>query len=110
MRTHLCIGLLFFAAACGGNSSSPFGAPDQASPDGVDSKEDGLSSARTDKRVPELGGDPTIALDSKVSMADGLKLAAASYGPTIEAKFELDDAGKLSLSIYPVGKGIATDA
>src|SRR5262249_11711419 len=31
-------------------------------------------------------------------------------GSTIEAKFELDDAGKLSLSIYTVGKGIDKDA
>ena len=34
----------------------------------------------------------------------------AKYGPVIEAKFELDDSGALSLSVYPVTKGIRTNA
>jgi hypothetical protein len=43
-------------------------------------------------------------------MSDALRGVAAAHGSAIEAKYELDDAGKLSLSIYPVGKGIDVNA
>ena len=70
----------------------------------------GPGSAATDTRVPELGADVSIVRTSKISMADALARAEASFGDLIEAKFELGDDGKLSLSIYPVGKGIKLDS
>ena len=42
-------------------------------------------------------------------MSAALRAVEATHGPSIEAKFELDHDGKLSLSIYPVGKGIDVD-
>jgi len=53
----------------------------------------------SDQREPELAS-PTDVLASKIAMADGLAQAAQT-GPVIEAKFEPDDSGNLSLSIYP---------
>ena len=61
----------------------------------------------TDQRTPELK-DPKDILASKLAMSDGLAQAAMT-GPVIEAKFEPDDSGKLSLSIYPV-KSLALDS
>jgi hypothetical protein len=69
----------------------------------------GPGSAATDARVPELGDDISIVLRSQIRMSDALGMVEAQKGPVIEAKFELDDAGKLSLSIYPVGNGLAAD-
>jgi hypothetical protein len=43
-------------------------------------------------------------------MADALAQVEAANGGIIEAKFELGDDGKLSLSIYPVGQGLDVDA
>jgi hypothetical protein len=63
----------------------------------------------TDARVPELGADLSVLRTSRISMADALRQIEPIHGPTIETKFELDDAGKLSLSIYPV-KSLAADA
>src|SRR5438046_1986384 len=42
-------------------------------------------------------------------MAQGLAIAAQK-GAVIEAKFELDHDGKLSLSTYPLGKAFSVDA
>lgn len=61
----------------------------------------------TDQREPELKS-PTDMLASKTSMAQGLAQAAQT-GPVIEAKFEPDDSGKLSLSIYPA-KSLSLDS
>jgi hypothetical protein len=78
---------------------------------GLDEIGPGPGDGATDARVPELGDDLTIVRQSKVSMADALAQMEAQNGPAIEAKFELADDGKsLSLSIYPVGKGLALDA
>ncbi len=63
----------------------------------------------TDARVPELAS-PKDALASKISMADAAAQVEASTGTLIESKFEPDDSGKLSLSLYPVGKPITVDA
>jgi len=54
----------------------------------------------TDQRQPELK-DPRDVEKSAISMSQGLAQAAKT-GPVIEAKFEPDDSGNLSLSIYPV--------
>ena len=70
----------------------------------------GPGAGATDARVPELGNDLTIVRQSRISMADALRQIQPQYGPAIEAKFELDDAGKLSLSIYPTGHGIGLDS
>ncbi len=64
----------------------------------------------TDQRAPELGTDLAVLLTSKITMLQGLDQAEQKYGTAIEAKFELDDQKKLSLSVYPVGGGIDTDA
>jgi hypothetical protein len=44
---------------------------------------------------------------SKMSLADGIQQAAKSDGAPISAKFEFDDHGKLSLSVYTTEKGLA---
>jgi hypothetical protein len=71
---------------------------------------DGPGDAATDARTPELGDDLGILRTSRITMAQALAQMERQHGPAIEAKFELDDSGKLSLSIYPVGKGIDVDA
>lgn len=88
------------------DGNGPTGAPPQTPVDlGT-----GPGAAATDKRVPELGANLAVLATAKVTMAQGLESTEAKYGPAIEAKFELDDKQKLSLSIYPVGSGITTDA
>ncbi len=67
-------------------------------------------NAATDARKPELGSNPAVAKQSKIKMADAIKQATKANGPIIEAKFELDDNKNLSLSLYPVGKGLKMDA
>jgi len=69
-----------------------------------------------------LGGQHALAADkdqgallkalpqAKVSMVDGLRQATKSPEVPISAKFELDDKGKLSLSVYTAGKGLDVDA
>jgi hypothetical protein len=44
---------------------------------------------------------------SKLSLTDGIRQAAKSQGAPISAKFEFDDHGKLSLSVYTAEKGVA---
>lgn len=70
----------------------------------------GPGAKATDQRSPELGSDLSVLNSAKIKMCDALADAEAKHGATIEAKYELGDDGKLSLSIYPVGKGIATDS
>lgn len=64
----------------------------------------------TDQRTPELGNDLNVLKTAKIKMSAALAEAEEHHGPTIEAKYEIGDDGKLALSIYPVGKGIATDS
>lgn len=47
---------------------------------------------------------------SKLTLIDGLRQSTKSPETPISAKFELDDKGKLSLSVYTVEKGLSTDA
>jgi hypothetical protein len=103
MRRTLCLSFLFLAAACGSSSTSPF-APAASVADGKNDAD------RTDQRVPELGNDPSIVLQSEIAMSAAVAQSEAANGPTIEAKFELGDDGKLSLSIYPAKNGLDTDA
>src|SRR5689334_17664342 len=67
------------------------------------------SDCASDSRRPELGDDLLVMRQSKITMAQGLA-AAGAQGPIIEAKFELGDDGKLSLSTYPAGKSLAFDS
>lgn len=47
----------------------------------------------------------------KKSLADGIKQASAKAPETaISAKFELDDKGAISLSVYTAGNGLGVDA
>lgn len=79
-------------------------------PGGLKSIGAGPGADATDDRTPELGSDLAVVKTSKTTMAQALAQSEAKYGPAIEAKFEIGDDGKLSLSIYPVGKGIKVDA
>jgi hypothetical protein len=112
MRLHFSIvGTLLCAAACSGTTtaaSGPFVTLSAGKADGRGVV--GPGDDATDQRVPELGGDPRIVRASKISLGAGVRQVEAAFGRTIEAKFELDDAGALSLSIYPVGKSITLDA
>ncbi|HEX7702787.1 MAG TPA: hypothetical protein VF403_18735 [Kofleriaceae bacterium] len=63
----------------------------------------------TDARQPELA-HARDALASKISMADAAKQVEAATGTVIECKFEPDDQGNLSLSLYPLGKAVTVDA
>ncbi len=60
------------------------------------------------------GEDYTVLLKvlshSKHSLADGIRQATKSTEVPISAKFELDDNGKLSLSVYTAENGLTTDA
>lgn len=47
---------------------------------------------------------------SKHKLADGIRQAAKSSEVPISAKFELDDKGQLSLSVYTAEKGLTSDA
>jgi hypothetical protein len=47
---------------------------------------------------------------SKITLAEGIQQAAKSPETAISAKFEFDDNGKLSLSVYTAEKGLAVDA
>ena len=51
-----------------------------------------------------------VLQQSKVSLCEGLRQAVKGAEAPISAKFELDDKGKLSLSIYTAEKGLAVDS
>ncbi len=51
-----------------------------------------------------------VLSNSKHSLADGIRQASKSTEVPISAKFELDDNGKLSLSVYTAENGLTTDA
>jgi hypothetical protein len=69
----------------------------------------GPGAGATDTRVPKLGTDVTVMRQSRIKMSTALKQVLKSYPLVIEAKFELDDNNRLSLSIYPTSKGKAVD-
>jgi hypothetical protein len=76
----------------------------------ADSLGAGPDVGATDARTPELGQALSILTTSGVRMASALAAMEAVHGPTIEAKFEIGNAGTLSLRMYSVGQGIETDA
>jgi hypothetical protein len=61
------------------------------------------------QRTPDAKAVPLLGT-AKISLLQGINKVQANYGPVIEAKFELDDSGALSLSVYPVTKGLRTNA
>jgi hypothetical protein len=61
------------------------------------------------KRTPDAGAIPLLDT-ARVTLLQGIQQVQAKYGPVIEAKFELDDSGALSLSVYPATKGLRTNA
>jgi hypothetical protein len=95
------VAVAMVAAGCAKSTKPPKAAP-------VTTPEVGPGAAATDKRAPEV---PKLSIlkQAKGTMLDGLAQAESKYGPAIEAKYELDDKGKLSLSIYP-NKHIELDA
>ena len=62
-------------------------------------------AAENEKDIALLKVLPT----SKISLSEGIVQAAKGTATAISAKFELDDSGKLSLSIYIAEEGIAKD-
>jgi hypothetical protein len=70
----------------------------------------GPGAGATDVRVPELGGDPTIVRTARIDMRTGIQQVLATYPAVVEAKYEIGDDGKLSLSIYPVQQLLNIDA
>jgi hypothetical protein len=105
----LCTSILVLASGCkdSDNDGDDNGTSDvKANPNPASV---GPGADATDTRVPELGPDVSIVKQAKVTMADGFAKAKASGG-LIEAKYEVGSDGKLSLSIYPAGKGLTTDA
>jgi len=98
MTTKLLALLLASTSLLGCTDGDNDVGPDQVAKDGPD-----------DGRSPELGGKPSTVFASNISMADALAQAAGT-GPVIEAKFELDDSGALSLSTYPIGAALELDS
>jgi len=70
----------------------------------------GPGAGATDPRTPELNGDPTIVRTSQIKMSDALRQMLAKYPAVVEAKFEIGDDSKLSLSIYTTGSPATLDA
>jgi len=66
-------------------------------------------AAGAPSRTPDAKAVPMLG-QAKITLVDGIKQVEAKYGPAIEAKFELDDSGALSLSVYPAAKGLKYDA
>jgi hypothetical protein len=69
-----------------------------------------LSTAQEEEPSEEYGSLLKVLSQSKHSLADGIRQATTSTEVPISAKFELDDNGKLSLSVYTAERGLATDA
>src|SRR5262245_35581412 len=102
LRSLAVLSLLALGAGCSAETGS----------EDVDSSSDelrGPGAFASDKRVPELGNDLTVLAQSNVTLAQGIT-EAEKTGAVIEAKFELDDAKKLSLSLYPVSQAPSVDA
>jgi hypothetical protein len=70
----------------------------------------GALSLQVGAQENEYGALLKVLPNSKHQLADGIRQATKSTEVPISAKFELDDNGKLSLSIYTAEKGLASDA
>jgi hypothetical protein len=70
----------------------------------------GPGPGATDARVPELGPDPSVVRAARIKMSAAIRQTLETYPGVIEAKYELDHDGNLSLSIYPVEEDLSIDA
>ena len=66
--------------------------------------------ARAQEKENEYAALLKVLSNSKHSLADGIRQATKSTEVPISAKFELDDNGKLSLSVYTAENGLNIDA
>src|SRR5207245_6625453 len=66
--------------------------------------------AMAQEKENEYGALLKVLSNSKHSLADGIRQVVKSTEVPISAKFELDDNGKLSLSVYTAENGLTTDA
>lgn len=57
--------------------------------------------------------DPKVIIPllsaSKLSLVEGIELAQKSHGPATSAKFEVNDEGKLVLSVYTIPEGFGVE-
>jgi len=69
-----------------------------------------LSTAQEREPAEDYGTLLKVLSQSKHSLAEGIRQTTKSTEVPISAKFELDDNGKLSLSVYTAEKGLTADA
>ena len=69
-----------------------------------------ISTAQEKEPEGDYGPLLKVLPQSKHTLADGIRQATNSTEVPISAKFELDDSGKLSLSVYTAEKGLPTNA
>ena len=69
-----------------------------------------ISSAQEKESEGDYGPLLKVLRQSKHTLANGIRQATKSTEVPISAKFELDDNGKLSLSVYTAENGLTTDA
>ncbi len=69
-----------------------------------------LVLAEDEEHEKDTGALLSVISQSKVSLADGIRAATKGTEVPISAKFELDDKGKISLSVYTAEKGLSADA
>jgi hypothetical protein len=70
----------------------------------------GPGAGATDARGPEVGDDLSVLRTAKIKMSRAIEQTLQHYPAVIEAKYELDHDGHLSLSIYPVKEPLTVDA
>jgi len=69
----------------------------------------GVNSVLTAESGRDQAALIKVLPQSKHSLMDGLRQATKPPEVPISAKFEFDDAGKLSLSVYTAEKGVSVD-
>ena len=67
----------------------------------------GATAAAAEPNQQDDSALPKALPNSKMSLIDGIKQAEKSGGAPISAKFEFDDHGTLSLSVYTAEKGLS---
>src|SRR5438552_19008590 len=66
--------------------------------------------AEDEEHEKKSGNLLSIVPQSKMSLADGIKQSTKGTAAPISAKFESDEKGKLSLSVYTAEKGLNVDS
>ncbi len=67
------------------------------------------SFAEDEEHEKDTGALLSVISQSKVSLADGIRQATKGTEVPISAKFELNEKGKLALSVYTAEKGLSVD-